>query len=186
MAVGSIQKAMLDQLYREHHRSVLAYCLRRTDRVSAYDATADVFVVAVRRADEIPKGEAALPWLYGTAFRVLANRRRSVKRFLRLAERVAGARSENTLGPDLVVVRRSEYEEVAAALEQLPDLDREVLRLATWEELPRREIAELLGISRSGVDKRITRALQRTRQHLNIPEKDEANPHPRLQEGGSG
>ena len=47
MEIGSTQKALLDQLYRDHHRSILAYCLRRTDRETAYDVTAEVFVVAV-------------------------------------------------------------------------------------------------------------------------------------------
>lgn len=188
MTGSSEEKALLDQLYRAHHRSVLAYCLRRTDRETAYDVTAEVFVVAVRRAEEVPIGEAALPWLYGTAFKVLSNQRRSTKRFLALARRSAGAASRSFPGADIQVVRSSEYEEVAAALEQLPARDREVLRLATWEELPRQEIAELLGISRSGVDKRISRALQRIRVRLNISPASVAasKPHPDVQEGGSG
>ena len=185
MEFGSSRKARLDQLYRDHHRSILAYCLRRTDRETAYDVTAEVFVVAVRRAEEVPQGEAALPWLYGTAFNVLSNQRRAAKRFRLLARRAAQISADSFPGPDMVVVRRSEYEQVAKALGQLSSLDREVLRLATWEELPRRQIAELLGISRSGVDKRITRALQQTRRRLNIasPSAGEVNPHP--SEGGS-
>jgi len=188
MPVGTKHKTRLDQLYRDHHRSVLAYCLRRTDRETAYDATAEVFVVAVRRIDEVPGGEAALPWLYGTAFKVLSNQRRSAKRFLHLAARAVGATAESFPGADIVVVRKSEYEEVAAALKQLPTLDREVLRLATWEELPRQQIAELLGISRPGVDKRITRALHKARRHLNSPSisVNGNDPHPQVQEGGSG
>ena len=186
MTVGSIQKAMLDQLYREHHRSVLAYCLRRTDRASAYDATAEVFVVAVRRAEEVPKGEAALPWLFGTAFKVLSNQRRSANRARRLIKRVSATTADSISGPDVVVVRKNEYEEVAEALAQLSTLDREIILLATWEELPRQQIAELLGISRSGVDKRITRALQRTRQILDIGPIAQTDPHPDVLEGGSG
>ena len=135
MTVGSIQKAMLDQLYRENHRSVLAYCLRRTDRASAYDATAEVFVVAVRRAEEVPKGEAALPWLYGTAFKVLSNQRRSANRARRLIKRVSATTANSISGPDVVVVRKNEYEEVAEALAQLSTLDREIILLATWESL---------------------------------------------------
>ncbi len=176
----SSQKVLLDQLYRDHHRSVLAYCLRRADREMAYDIAAEVFVVAVRRAEEIPRGDATLPWLYGTAFKVLSNQRRTAKRFRLLARRAAEITAESFPGPDVVVVRRSEYEQVAKALEQLPFLDREVLRLATWEELPRQQIAQILGISRSGVDKRITRALQRTRRRLNIPSPsaNEISTHP--------
>lgn len=43
-----------EQLWSTHHRRVLAYALRRTDRSSAQDVVSDVFLVAWRRRDELP------------------------------------------------------------------------------------------------------------------------------------
>ncbi len=73
-----------DQVFRDYQRAVLVYFLRRTDRVTARDATADTFLVAWRRMDDMPSDEEVLPWLYGIARRVLANHRRSHKRFMTL------------------------------------------------------------------------------------------------------
>ncbi|WP_405059589.1 RNA polymerase sigma factor [Kribbella sp. NBC_01505] len=67
----------LEQLYREHHLAVLRYVERRVGDVEvAYDVTADVFLVAWHRRDDLPAGRV-LPWLYRVAANVLARRRRS-------------------------------------------------------------------------------------------------------------
>ena len=71
-------------LYRQHHRAVLAYCARRASPADAWDAASEVFVVAWRRLNDVPAVEHARPWLYGVAFRVLANQRRSTHRRIRL------------------------------------------------------------------------------------------------------
>ena len=61
-----------NRLYEQHHRTVLAFCLRRTNESDAYDATSEVFAVAWRRLDDIPQGEKQLAWLYVVARRVLS------------------------------------------------------------------------------------------------------------------
>jgi hypothetical protein len=48
---------------------------------------ADVFLIAWRRLDEVPEGEAARVWLYATARRVIANRKRSERRRVALRAR---------------------------------------------------------------------------------------------------
>ena len=42
------QTTQFNRIYDRHHRSVLAYCLRRTSESDAYDATSEVFSVAWR------------------------------------------------------------------------------------------------------------------------------------------
>ena len=129
-------------------------------RVSKAGVTT-VSYAAWRRIDDVPEGEAALRWLYGVSKRVLLNHRRSRRRLHRLTARLVGTATAPIDGPESVVLRRAEHAELLAALESLPERDQEVLRLATWEELPRAEIAELLGCSRHAVDQRIYRATRR-------------------------
>ena len=76
------------RIYDDHYAAVLAYCLRRAALEDAKDATADVFLVAWRRLDQVPGGERTLPWLYGTARKTLANQRRSRSRLMRLMTRL--------------------------------------------------------------------------------------------------
>lgn len=154
------------KLYRAHYPQVYAYFKRRTDIDSAADGTVETFMVAWRRIDDVPAGESELPWLYGVARRTLANQRRGHRRAARLTERLSSLGSEPDETPESVIVRGSEIQEVLDAFEQLKDSDREVLRLAEWEELPHAEIAESLGISRTAVDQRIHRALDRLEREV--------------------
>ncbi len=53
-----------EALWHAHYADILAFCLRRLgDRQEAADATADTFLVAWRRAGEIPGNPR--PWLFG-------------------------------------------------------------------------------------------------------------------------
>jgi len=155
-----------DQLYRQYHRQVFAYCLRRTEPVDADDAVAEVFTVAWRRRDDIPRGDRALPWLYGVARNVLRHQGRSTSRFRRLTSRVAGMQQTPPLGPEQVVVEAEEYVRVKRAVAQLSSGDQDVLLLAAWEGLSHAEIATALNCSTDAVDKRLQRAKQRLRKQF--------------------
>ena len=56
-----------------------------------------------------------------------------------------------------VELRRSEDQEILDAVERLRPEDQEILRLAVWEELPRRQIAEMIGTSAHAITQRIYR-----------------------------
>ena len=78
-----------ETLYRAHAQDVHAYCLRRTSTQEAFDAASEVFGVAWRRFEEAPQGDETLPWLYGVARNVLANRARAHRRRHRLWAKMA-------------------------------------------------------------------------------------------------
>ena len=147
------------ELYETYGASVLTYFKRRTDSEIARDCAADTFLVVWRRIDDVPAD--ALPWLYGVARRVLANRRRSGGRRSRLLTKLGGLRPDAPPNPEMVVVRRAEEEELIEAVNRLRPADRELLLLTTWEELPHAQIAKILGCSSHAVDQRLHRALRR-------------------------
>ena len=157
--------APFEQLYAAHHRAVLAYCARRASRWDAWDAAAEVFVVAWRRLDEMPPADEARAWLIGVAFRVLANQRRSAGRRARLFERASRDRAWAPM-PDEQLLRNEEDREVVEALSRLSRTDREIIQLNLWDELSHGEIATVLGISRDAVDQRYSRAKQRLAREL--------------------
>ncbi len=153
------------RLFEAHGEQVLLYFKRRTDPDSAQDGAADTFLVAWRRIDEIPL-EKELPWLYGVARRVLSQQRRSSGRRLNLTRKLSGLGSPDVPGPDTVVLRNSEYVAVLEALERLKPRDRELLRLAVWEELPHADIGTILGCSAHAVDQRLYRATKKLAREL--------------------
>ena len=66
----------------------------------ARDLTEEVFLVAWRRLDGMPEVDAALPWLYGVAHRVLLNQRRGARRRQRLIAKLAFEPREPPPGPE--------------------------------------------------------------------------------------
>ena len=155
-------------LYLDHYRQVYMFFRRRTDIECARDGTADTFLVAWRRLDDVPGGDKTLPWLYGTARRVLANQWRARRRSDRLREKLAGFGSDHEPGPEASVVPSAEAQRVLDAMEQLGKSDREIIRLAEWEELTHREIALVLGCSAHAVDQRLHRARRRLAKELGL------------------
>jgi RNA polymerase sigma factor (sigma-70 family) len=158
-------------LYDAHYGAVVAYARRRAvGHVDAQDVVADTFAIAWRRLPEVPEGDAALPWLYGVARRVLANQRRGNQRRADLSARLRGQAS---IAPDVEgqVVARDERRTVLAALERLRPADQEILRLAVWEELPHRDIAGVVGCSESSVAVRLHRARSRLGREIGKEER---------------
>lgn len=164
MGLSTESEQRYRQLFDRHHCDVYAYCRRRTDAATASDAAAETFTVAWRRIDEVPHGEAALGWLYGVARRVLANEFRSSRRRRGLLRRLIRSDPEPASTfetPERVVVRNERDAQVIAAMEHLGSNDRELLRLALWEQIPRTEIAAMLGCSTQAATQRIYRATRR-------------------------
>jgi len=158
-------------LYQAHHGAVAAYARRRTTSPGdAQDAVADTFTIAWRRLSEVPEGDAALPWLYGVARRVLANQRRGNQRRADLSARV---QSQGFIAPDVEgqVVAGDERRTVLTALARLRPTDQEILRLAVWEELAHREIAGIVGCSESSVAVRLHRARGRLGREIGKEER---------------
>ncbi len=156
--IMSDQEVRFAELYRRYGKQLNAYCLRRTQRSQAADAVAETFLVAWRKIEQIPEGEAALPWLYGVAYRVLSHQWRHKARSRRLIERLGGLADVQAPPPDVVLVRNEEYRLVIKASSRLKTIDQEVLRLTLWEELSHAEAAMVLGIEASVVKQRAYRA----------------------------
>lgn len=182
--VTTDQRATFERLYRQHAQAIYAYCARRTGPEEAKDATADVFSVMWRRFAEVPQADETLPWLYGVARNVVRDRARSSRRRSRLRVKIGSQPMELAEDPQVQVVRSSEHERILAAMEKLPELDREVLRLVEWEGLSRNQVAAALFVSRAAIDKRITRSHKKLARHLGVtPAVERTTPVP-PEEGG--
>lgn len=152
-------------VFERHYEQVYAYFRRRIDVDGARDCTAETFVVAWRKIDSVPEG-AELHWLYKVARNVLRNayraKRRSPVTYGEISDRPDRADS-----PETIVVRNEEDREVIEALHRLRRSDQEILLLSVWEELPRDDIATILGCSSHAASQRLHRASRRLAVELN-------------------
>jgi RNA polymerase sigma factor (sigma-70 family) len=148
-----------EALFRQHVAGIASYCrwcLR--SRGDAEDAVAEVFLIAWRRLGDVPAGEAARPWLYATARRVVANQARADARRSKLNAK---------LNRQPVAIEQTEEEpltgQVHEALAALGPRDRELLFLAECEGLTAPEIGRVMHRPPVTVRVRLHRAKQRFR-----------------------
>src|SRR6476469_795721 len=154
-----VARERFEALFREHVAGIASYCrwcLR--SRGDAEDAVAEVFLVAWRRLDDVPAGEASRPWLYAPARRVVANEARAHARRSRLNEKLSG---------QPVAIEQGEEEPLAGqvhqALAALAPRDRELLFLAECEGLTATELGRMMRRPPVTVRVRLHRATRRFR-----------------------
>lgn len=135
---------------------------RRATPEEADEAFSDTLLTIWRRLDDVPD-DAVLPWCYGVARRVLANRYRGARRRRELAEKVIALDPPQT-APDPAA--GYDHPELQTALDALREDDREVLTLWAWEQLEPREIALVLGISDNAAAQRLGKAKKRLSKEM--------------------
>lgn len=142
----------------EHSTALVRYFARRGPRQDAEDLAAEVFAIAWRRRHDVPP-EAVLPWLYRTAGFTLANhRRKHIDLPIDAVPESGTARVSED--PELSALFDAE---LRGALASVGERDRQILLLHAWEGLDGAELADVLGISRSGADAALSRARTRLR-----------------------
>ncbi|WP_436774949.1 RNA polymerase sigma factor [Yinghuangia sp. YIM S09857] len=160
------------EIFDRHAGAVYGHLLRRMgDHGEAEDLTSAVFLAAWRRRAEVRLDrESVLPWLLGTANHTLANRRRALKRYRALVERVPPPPDIPDHAED--VATRLDAERRAAALRRsvgrLPRHERDVVELCVWGGLDQQAAAVALGVPLGTVKARMHRA--RTRLGTLVPE----------------
>lgn len=158
-AVSDDALAWFTGVVREHSTALVRYFARRGPRQDAEDLAAEVFATAWRRRDDVPR-EAVLPWLYRTAGFTLANHRRKL---VDLPVDEVPEKAEARVGEDPEFSALFDAE-LRGALLSVGERDRRILLLHAWEGLDGEELAQVLGISRSGADAALSRARKRLRE----------------------
>jgi RNA polymerase sigma-70 factor (ECF subfamily) len=151
------------ELYDRYADRVLGYHLRRCrDDDAAHELTAETFaqawLVRARFRDEC--GGSAGPWLFGIARNVLlaSVRRRTLE---------AGARERlGMLAAPAVEPDESWLEGLDEALDELPESQREAIRLRVLDDLGYADVAAALGTTPAAARVRVHRGLTALRARL--------------------
>lgn len=165
IADGQLQHRF-KEIYETNHAALAAYALRRAaSPEDAADAVAETFAVAWRRIQQVPAGHEATLWLFGAARHVLANQRRSQRRRSRLSLRL---QAEPVHAPPRADERAGEFDHARAALQRLPEPQRDLLGLVAWEGLSTAELAAVLGCSENAAKIRLHRARRALQRELEL------------------
>lgn len=158
----------LSDLYHQHAPALLTH-LRANMRVreDAEDLLLDVFIAALEReALHALSYEEQRLWLWRVARNKLVDHYRKQARHQHLPLEEAGetASSDGELLPEWVALRKEEYHNLRAAVEDLPPTQKEVLLLRFVDGLRAPEIARILGKQDTAVRMILSRSLNLLRK----------------------
>lgn len=156
------------ELYDRYYDRLYAYAYRRTaSRQETEDITSAIFEEVLRGIGRFQWRDIPLSaWLYRIANNVISDHYRQRYR----AEAVELARVVETAsdgqGPEEWIAQQEGREAMKRALAALSQRDQDVINLVFFEDLPREEVARVLGCSVANVYVRLHRALQRLRRQM--------------------
>lgn len=159
--------ASVSRLDRRYRPALMSFFLRRLhDRAEAEDLTQEVLTrLAGGGAVELRRPDA---YVFQVAANLLRDRRRreQVRADYRSQIEAQALERAEMLGPERVVAGRQALGQVLAALQELPERTRAIFVLHRLEKLRKHEIAELFGLSVSGIDKQLLKAMTHLHQRL--------------------
>lgn len=182
--------ACVAELFEQAREKLRRFIMHRMDsrllaRIDWDDVLQEAFLVVQRRYKEYI-ASPTVPfyiWLRSLTGQVLIDlhrkhlkmQRRSVSREVAMEQQLPFQSSVAALGellaasgtsPSGAVERNEQAARLQRALEELPEIDREVLVLRHLEQLTNGEVASIMGIDKSAATKRYVRALKRLGERM--------------------
>jgi RNA polymerase sigma-70 factor (ECF subfamily) len=160
----------ISELYTRHSKELLRYFARRTfDQQVSLDLVGETFASALENREQF-RGRSESErksWLYGIAHHLLNLYFRDGGIERRAMERMQLSRVEPNANDIEQIEELAELDslrtEIVAALDQLPQHDRDAIQLRVIEQRDYQSVAAELGTSEQVARARVSRALQRVR-----------------------
>jgi RNA polymerase sigma-70 factor (ECF subfamily) len=161
-AAARVRAELVETVWNRHYPDVYRYALALTrSHEDAQEIVSDVFARALERWSVVP--EPPLPWLLLVARRIVTDRWRRARRLANILR--LGRRRDAVEGAE----RRTEFWAWFEALSKvLTPRQLEVLGLRYRHDLSDEQIAEIMGLSTSGVRSLVARALEALRAHPEV------------------
>ena len=161
-------RAALTGLVERHYDPLMGYLYRMAhgDRALAQDLVQETFLRALRGISSYSYPRPFKPWLYAIATNLYRNYFASAER--RHTDNLDVDSSEIAAEDrtDTNILESDEARSVIAALDALPDHQREVIVLYFYQSLPLQAIADTLAIPLGTVKSRLSIGVRRLRERM--------------------
>jgi RNA polymerase sigma factor (sigma-70 family) len=167
-AEGGDERAFSTLVSRHMSWVYSACCRGLKDRHLAEDAAQAVFLILARRAKNISPKVRLSGWLFKTTRFAVADARKRETRHQRRQELAAQRTTEKMIAAENLTAAEAQLWEVVApnmddALAYLCEKDRQAVVLHFFEGLSFSEMGPILGLSKEGAKKRVSRAIDKLR-----------------------
>ncbi len=159
------------QLYRRYCTRVRSTLYQLCGSEALDDLVQEVFLRAWKGLPQLREPSQFSTWLYRICWNVASDRRRSLQKQrsflskLRIAqEELSISDSKHSLAPDLMELHYQDI--IQRGLQQLSFEHRAVLVLHDLEDLPQKEVGQILGISVGTVKSRLFHARMSLRRYM--------------------
>lgn len=159
---GVERAASLTRLFDEHHVQLTRLAALLGAGADSEDLVAEAFCRIHRRWARLRDPQAALPYVRS----IVCNLARQRYRHQQVVHRHGEVAPANAGSAESEVVLREDQREVVAALQCLPDRQREALVLRYWLDLREAEVAKAMGISTGAVKSHTSRGMAALAKHL--------------------
>ena len=155
----ALEDEALAEIHDRYYDAIFRYIVFRvSNQQVAEDLTSEVFVrlLSALRDHTAPQNTLR-GWLYGVAFRVVNDFHR--KQYRREEVQLNEGIASNSNNPLETVAERLSWRQLRAAMSELTDAQREVIALRFGQEMPIRDVAQLLGKTEGAVKQLQARAI---------------------------
>jgi RNA polymerase sigma-70 factor (ECF subfamily) len=154
----------VNPLLEEHLDAAFRYALRLTkNRTQAEDLTQETMLRAWRKRAALREHQAAKVWLLRIATNLWTDQLRKKIEQPRL---LVNPPTDPQLTTAKKLIQQESVAAALAALDELPDRQRQVMHLITVEQLGQQQTAEILGISPAAVKASLSMARKHLREQL--------------------
>ena len=155
----------------EHQRWLTTVLRARgVEANSVEEVLQEVGTAAIAAAERLRAPESVAPWLYRIAVTTALQHRRRLGRRRKLIHKFAEQQVDDTTSKERDplgwLLAKEQRELVRAAIEQLPERDKELMLLKYTEGWSYRQLAAHLGLSESAIEARLHRAREKMRRAL--------------------
>jgi RNA polymerase sigma-70 factor, ECF subfamily len=171
--------ACFDELLRRYERPLYNFILRSVrEPAPAEELLQDVFLKVLQKSSDFQGNSKFSTWLYtiarnlciDTGRKMVFRRHRSLDAPLRSDEAEGATLLDRVASPapgaDRDAIGQDLQARIAAAVEELPDEQREVFLMRELQNLAFKEIAEIVGVPENTVKSRMRYALERLQRAL--------------------
>jgi RNA polymerase sigma-70 factor (ECF subfamily) len=157
-----MQATELADVYRRCGATIYRRCLKLLgDRAAALDATQEVFIRFMTHANQLERGDGYLGWIYRVATNHCLNVLRDDARLI-----VCDPASLPEVAVNAATSGYADLDLSARLLRRFDETTRTVAILALVDGLTQDEVAEVMGLSRKTVGKKLNLFIERARRFV--------------------